>query len=406
MKVFWSWQSDHDGKIAHYFVRDALNDALNEISKELELEESARPQLDHDTKGEPGSPPIVETILRKIDEATIFVADVTPVGETSAGKSLQNCNVMIELGYAKKALSASRIILIANSHYYNGPDSLPFDLRHNRGPIRYDLAPLSDATTRAQVKQTFSRELKDAIRLVVGAVPTPAQEAPQPRLPGATVWFEPSHVFPHALTGNLLGTRLRSGSRAFLKVVPSGWPGNVRRAQLKPPSHGYIAVGSGKNGNWSPNGDGFLQYWFNSTHENIATANVISQWFIENGEIWTVWAQPSMKRDDIHVFFQVETLHNMFLTLEANVRELSRVKARGPFFVEAGLNGILDAKWNAPIGAGHSVALADKIIHSEMISGDRDSCLNFVYNFLEKITDIFGFETGVPREKISAYLSV
>jgi hypothetical protein len=28
MKVFWSWQSDHLGKISRYFVRDALEQAI------------------------------------------------------------------------------------------------------------------------------------------------------------------------------------------------------------------------------------------------------------------------------------------------------------------------------------------------------------------------------------------
>jgi hypothetical protein len=39
MKIFWSWQSDHDGKISHYFVRDALSDAIKTLKAESSLEE-------------------------------------------------------------------------------------------------------------------------------------------------------------------------------------------------------------------------------------------------------------------------------------------------------------------------------------------------------------------------------
>jgi hypothetical protein len=77
-----------------------------------------RPEIDHDTRGVAGTPPIAETILRKIDAASVFIADVTPVAVTDQGKQVANPNVLIELGYAKKTHPFERIILnLEPSHF-------------------------------------------------------------------------------------------------------------------------------------------------------------------------------------------------------------------------------------------------------------------------------------------------
>ena len=99
----YSWQSDTPGKTGHYLIRDAL--ALERLAEDLALDEAERPELDHDTKGIQGAPPIMETILAKIDKSDVFVADVTLTGKTENDKPVINSNVAIELGYALKAVS-------------------------------------------------------------------------------------------------------------------------------------------------------------------------------------------------------------------------------------------------------------------------------------------------------------
>ncbi len=64
--------------------------------------------LDHDRKGVPGSPDLMQEIFAKIDDAAVVVADVTPVstiparGDEQKEKRNMNPNVAIELGYALK----------------------------------------------------------------------------------------------------------------------------------------------------------------------------------------------------------------------------------------------------------------------------------------------------------------
>jgi predicted nucleotide-binding protein len=134
MKVFWSWQSDLPPSVSKKFVQDALSEALDKVALDLELSPAERPELDHDTKGEAGLVEIVNTILQKIDSATVFVADVTPIAVTAEGKKVPNPNVMIELGHALKSLGHAAIVLVANTEFGGKPEDLPFDLRMTRKP--------------------------------------------------------------------------------------------------------------------------------------------------------------------------------------------------------------------------------------------------------------------------------
>src|SRR5438876_805526 len=151
MKVFWSWQSDTLGKIGRHLVRDALTEAIavlkqpNDIEEPSERDAREALHLDHDRKGVSGSPDLAATIFRKIDQTTVFVADVTLVGEAPSAsakageggaKELINSNVGIEYGYALHALGDTAILMIQNRHF-GEREALPFDLKHKSGPIQY-----------------------------------------------------------------------------------------------------------------------------------------------------------------------------------------------------------------------------------------------------------------------------
>ena len=80
MKIFWSWQSDINPDISKHFIKKCLEKAIKKINKEPEFSDRTA-EIDHDTKGEPGSPPITDTIFKKIKNCSVFIADVTPVAE-------------------------------------------------------------------------------------------------------------------------------------------------------------------------------------------------------------------------------------------------------------------------------------------------------------------------------------
>lgn len=164
IRVFYSWQSDTDGLANHYLIRDALEAALRKTAASHDLQE--RPLLDHDTKGVPGTPPIFSTILSKIEQCSIFVADVTFTAQTSAGRSTPNPNVLIELGYAMKALGSERYLLVMNETYGTAEGNLPFDLDHLRWPIRYALEPTEKDRVR-EVRDQLTAQLVHAIQVIL-----------------------------------------------------------------------------------------------------------------------------------------------------------------------------------------------------------------------------------------------
>src|SRR6476469_6518137 len=138
--VFFSWQSDRSTKEGRNLIEKALENAVARIAADITVEEAVREglKLDKDTKGVPGSPPIFETILNKIDGASVFVADLTFCGSRCTGKPTPNPNVLIEYGWALKALGHHQVIAVMNtSHGAPTPESMPFELAHIRFPITY-----------------------------------------------------------------------------------------------------------------------------------------------------------------------------------------------------------------------------------------------------------------------------
>lgn len=181
MKIFWSWQSDTHQPSGRHFVRSVLAelardlngldgtedadrpDAGEEEEDEEVLADDGRVEVDHDTHGVGGSPLIAETILGKIRDAAVFVADVTPIAKTAAGKRVPNPNVMIELGYAMKVLDDQQLVLVMNGAEGAALKYLPFDLRHRRVPILFKLSKDSTEEQRGEVAKDLKAELRKRI---------------------------------------------------------------------------------------------------------------------------------------------------------------------------------------------------------------------------------------------------
>src|ERR1700738_2941697 len=92
-RIFWSWQSDYSPKTCRHFIRQALVDAITQVADEIGVDDSDRPEIDHDTKGERGMADIAATILNKIAQAAIFVADLTPIGQSAAKEGAPTSHV-------------------------------------------------------------------------------------------------------------------------------------------------------------------------------------------------------------------------------------------------------------------------------------------------------------------------
>ncbi len=91
LTVFYSWQMDRPSKLCRDFIGRALEEAVVLLAAErISL------HIDSDTKDVPGTPAITDTILGKIRDCDLFLADMTYVA--AGDKLLPNPNVMGEYG--------------------------------------------------------------------------------------------------------------------------------------------------------------------------------------------------------------------------------------------------------------------------------------------------------------------
>ncbi len=179
--VFYSWQSDLPNATNRSFILQALENAAKALRNDGSLQ--VEPVIDRDTFGVPGSPNISETIFGKIDQATVFVCDISIINQdvlshTPGARLTPNPNVLLELGYALKRLGDKQIILVLND-VYGGPELLPFDLRMRR-VVRYHM--VEEEQNRASERKRLEGVFIDALRASLSDTDVPLPDiGDQPR---------------------------------------------------------------------------------------------------------------------------------------------------------------------------------------------------------------------------------
>ena len=227
-KIFYSWQSDRPNNTNRGFIEDALTKAIRNLGRaDNELYAPPRDlELDQDTKGMPGSPPVADTIFRKIEECAVFVPDLTFCGLTDRKRPIPNANVLIEYGWALAKLGHERIVAVMNDAYGEPTETtLPFHLRHTRWPHRFTLSQNADTAERNRVKQSLIRHFEDAIRTALTATSAadPSFTPLQPKTSMSSFLNEDDilGILPPAESRPDPTTVVwRDGPRAFLRVIP------------------------------------------------------------------------------------------------------------------------------------------------------------------------------------------
>jgi hypothetical protein len=158
--IFYSWQSDLPNRTNRSFIQTALETAAARIRSDATL--AVEPVVDRDTLGEPGAPDIAATILRKIAAASAFVCDVSFVTAFGgAARPSPNPNVLLELGYALRALGAERILMIFNAAT-GDVSNLPFDPKFKR-VLQYKADKSDDIP---QLRHELTARVEEALRAI------------------------------------------------------------------------------------------------------------------------------------------------------------------------------------------------------------------------------------------------
>jgi hypothetical protein len=231
--VFFSWQSDRSKKEGRYLIETALETAVKRISQDANIEEAVRESItvDRDTRGVPGSPRIFETILAKIDQASVFVADLTFCGTRCDNRPTPNPNVLIEYGWALKSLTEARVITVMNrAHGEARPESMPFDLLARRFPIDYNLPDGASDAERRAVRTKLSDELEFALRAVFDS---DEFKATSPKEPGPDLFQPRAPLTDHArfrpdktrigVQWDLVRTTSTVSKEIFMSAGPAMW---------------------------------------------------------------------------------------------------------------------------------------------------------------------------------------
>lgn len=308
-RVFFSWQSDTPNECGRTFVESALTKALQAIGTDTVVDPVIRDAglaVDSDTRGVAGSPPIVDTIFKKIDRAAIFLADFTFVAtRLDSKRKSPNPNVLVEHGWALKSLGYYRVLGVMNMAYGEpAEENMPFDMKHLRKPIPYHLPPGSAPDVKQRAREKLTKDLRNAIETVfvdedfVAALPKPL---PPPKFPEMQPKVGLARFRPDGVELGIIDTGLRpaAGSAVMLGEGPAMWfrlmptvdPGRTWSvAQLKRIATqsgrmvlplGWSAFG-GQNYIRAEDGFGFTSLW-----DKEAPTPAVAFAFV-TGEVWTI----------------------------------------------------------------------------------------------------------------------
>ena len=405
--VFFSWQSDRQGR---NFIEKALQAAIDRISQDVKLEEPERDklQLDRDTKDVPGSPAIFETILRKIGNAAIFVADLTFVGKSIAGDLLPNPNVLLEYGYALRALTDNRIIAVMNTAH-GEPSELPFDLITKRFPVTYLLPDDADDATRTKVREKLSQDLEYHLRLILDSEEY-RQSLPKPPEPPKPVYrqakdglarfrakSEPIGYMRDAMSTmrQMKGAPvfLTNGTAAWLRLMPASpiepWDLNkVENIVLSLGATSFYEAPEPPQKVRAIDGWGLAR---TVRPDDPATSLVF---LFTDAEIWSTNTYFATVQENI-IFVE----GNRFIqTLDFFVEFLKRNNVPFPYRWEAGIEGLIDyylpSQYGVGFGPGPSVA---KAVYKDGIIDEGESAAEALKPFFKELYAAFGTTPDYSR---------
>lgn len=348
--IFWSWQSDLDARVTRDVIRDALAAAIEELHETLE----ERHELTSDTKGVAGSPDIVATILAKIDAAAVFVGDVTPIAISSEGKAAANPNVLIELGYAKKSIGLTRVLLIWNTAFPGATvEQLPFDMRGRRAPIGFHLPSGASRTDLAEAREQLRRVLVDALMASL-AVTTPADpiaapewQASWPADPG--IWFDPGRPLAINEDGEPGSKSVTPGTHSYVRILPTTWTRPATFGQGGRDHPRILGMTNGFSGGATRGG--YLHYSGSLRSNRPGPLTNLVMQFRATGELWGV--DPFVaRREEQHLFFADRAIKGINDFIDENLPVLQRNGGGGPFRIRVGVTTLEGLRWISETGYG------------------------------------------------------
>ena len=158
VNIFYSWESDLPNAKNRSLIETSLKNAIKMIKDEID--EVSDVLIESDSRDDLGTPDLVESIFSKIEQCDILVADLSIINAGSNGRLTPNPNVLLEVGFAAKAISWTNIVCVYNCEYGKVED-LPFDIR-TRKPIIYNTT-----NGNSESKNALTKALKTQLSSII-----------------------------------------------------------------------------------------------------------------------------------------------------------------------------------------------------------------------------------------------
>lgn len=177
LRIFFSWQtsSKTDKLNNKEFILECIQKAVIAIENKGTLK-GITFRVQQGTGGEPGTPDMIATCLRRNDECHIFIADISVdkhfnkvqrwANRKPELRERPNENVMYELGRADGHLDYGQVIQVANTVFGDVSENdylRPIDIRHKRRPITFHLEA-NDGPKAEKVRRELTENLKTALK--------------------------------------------------------------------------------------------------------------------------------------------------------------------------------------------------------------------------------------------------
>lgn len=409
--IFWSWQSDYSPKTCRHFIREALVEAISQVADEIGVDDADRPEIDHDTKGERGMADIAATILSKIADAAVFVADLTPIAQSPDGKWLPNPNVMIELGWAMHRPGWERVIGILNMASGAKVEDLPFDIRQRR-VITFVLAENADKKTRAAIRSKLVRDLKEALRINleehaddIAAAAAITGVAAKPD--NYSIWASAGDTLAH---NDAFGGAKREKvaipdvPRAYMRIIPAGWKNGAPSVSDIAKLHQSVSVeapsDSARDGNFGATEEGFVRYWITDWSEaGEASSTNMTMFFEDTGEFWMVHGSVIAQHQGQLLLRDHLMLGQWSRLLRKAMAVMDRFQAQKIRRVEAGLFGVKDLQWFSEWQGDRTPSRRNDTREARQSADwSPEAQLMFLTNAYNRVRNLFALERNTEAE--------
>ncbi|MES5322796.1 hypothetical protein [Alcaligenes phenolicus] len=410
-KIFWSWQSDYSPKTCRHFIRDALVDAITQVADEIGVDDADRPEIDHDTKGERGMADIATTILNKIADAAVFVADLTPIAKSPEGKWLPNPNVMIELGWAMHRPGWERVIGILNMASGAKVEDLPFDIRQRR-VVTFVLSEDADKQIRAATRVKLVKELKEALRINLeeradDLAATATIVGVAAKSDNYSIWASAGDTLTHndAFGGARRETvAMPDVPRAYMRIIPAGWknsPPSVSDIAKLGQSESVDAPSDGaSNGNFGATEEGFVRYWITGRGEmhEMSSTNM-TMFFEDTGEFWMLHGSVIAPHQGQLLLRDHPMLGQWSQLLRKAMAVMDRFQAQKTRRVEAGLFGVKDLQWFSEWQGDRTPSRRNDAHEARQnVDWSPEAQLTFLTDAYNRVRNLFALERSTEAE--------